>query len=94
MLGVGGKDGGQQLGRCRAGELGRRRRAGGSSNGQVGCRHVQPGVGQAGGDADQPRVAGGSAAAEHQRSAACGGYLLGDTDAGWTVMGRHLIRMC
>ena len=72
LLGRSGKDGGEQLGRGRAGYLGRGRRSGRRPDGQVGRGHVQPGIEQAGDDADQPRVACRSAAAEDQRSLARG----------------------
>ena len=71
-LGRRGEDGGEQFGRGRAGDLGRGRRSGRRPDDQVGLGHVQPGIEQAGDDADQPRVACRSAAAEDQRSLARG----------------------
>jgi hypothetical protein len=47
--------------------LGRGRGAGRCADDQIGLGHIQPGIGQAGDDADQPRVACRSAAAEDQR---------------------------
>jgi hypothetical protein len=44
------------------------RRSGRRPDDQIGPGHVEPGVEQAGDDADQPRVAGRSAPAEDQRS--------------------------
>ena len=63
-----GEGGGEQFGRGRGGYLGRGRRSGRRPDDQVGFGHIQPGIEQAGDDADQPRVACRSAAAEDQRS--------------------------
>ena len=74
LLGRSGKDGGKQFGRGRASDLGRGRRSGRRPDDQVGLGHVQPGIEQAGDDADQPRVACRSAATEDQRSLARGAH--------------------
>ena len=47
-LGRSGKDVGEQLGRARAGDLGRGRRPGRRPDDQVGLGHIQPGIEQAG----------------------------------------------
>ena len=57
-------------GRARTGDLGRGRRSGRRPDDQIGLGHIQPGIEQAGDDADQPGVAGRSAATEDQRSLA------------------------
>jgi hypothetical protein len=72
LLGCSGEDGGKQVGRGRAGDLGRGRRSGRRPDDQIGLGHVQSGIEQAGDDADKPRVACGSAAAEDQRTFARG----------------------
>ena len=72
LLGRGGKDGGKQFGRGRASYLGRGRRSGRRPDDQIGLGHVQPGIEQAGDDADQPRIACRSATTEDQRSLARG----------------------
>jgi hypothetical protein len=63
-----GKDVGKQLGRARASYLGRGRRSGRRPDDQIGLGHIQPGIKQAGDDADQPRIACRSATTEDQRS--------------------------
>ena len=63
----GGKAGGEQFGRGRAGDLGRGRRSCRRPNDQIGPGHVHSGVEQAGDDTDQPGVARRSATAEDQR---------------------------
>jgi hypothetical protein len=68
LLGRSGKDAGQQLGRARASYLGRGRRSGRRPDDQIGLGHIQPGIKQAGDDADHPRIAYRSATTEDQRS--------------------------
>jgi len=95
LLGRGGKDGGKQFGRARASYLGRSRRSGRRPDDQVGLGHVQPGIEQAGDDADLPRIACRSATMEDQRSLTRGAHptcrvnlrliLVGPRSAG----GRH-----
>ncbi len=56
--GIEGKDGGKQFGRSvRAGYLSRHRRSGRCPDDQIGLGHIQPGVKQAGDDADRPGIA-------------------------------------
>ena len=70
-----GKDAGKQFVRLgRAGYLGRGRRSGRRPDDQIGLGHVQPGIKQAGDDADLPRIAYRSATAKDQRSLARGGH--------------------
>ena len=72
--GGGGKDVGKQLGRRDpAGYLGRDRRSGRRTDDQIGLGRIQPGLEEAGDDADLPRVACRSGTAEDQRSLAYGG---------------------
>ena len=73
-LGRSGKDVGKQLGRARAGDLGRGRRSGRRPDDQIGLGHIQPGIKQAGDDADQPRIACRSATTEDQRSLTRGAH--------------------
>jgi hypothetical protein len=68
LLGRSGKDVGQQLGRARASHLGSGRRSGRCPDDHIGPGHIQPGIKQAGDDADQPRIACRSATTEDQRS--------------------------
>jgi hypothetical protein len=57
-LGHSGKDGGKQLGRSgRAGYLSRHRRTGRRPDDQIGLGYIQPGVQEAGDDADRPGIA-------------------------------------
>ena len=67
------KDVGEQFGRGRAGDLGRGRRSGRRPDDQIGLGHIQPGLKQAGDDADQPRIACRSATTKDQRGT--GGVL-------------------
>jgi hypothetical protein len=74
-LGRSGEDVGQQFGRSgRARYLGRGRRSGRRPDDQIGLGHIQPGIKQAGDDADLPRIACRSATTEDQRSLARGGH--------------------
>jgi hypothetical protein len=73
-LGRSGKDAGKQFSRPgRAAYLGRGRRSGRCPDDQIGLGHIQPGIKQAGDDADQPRIACRSATTKDQRSLARGG---------------------
>ena len=63
---------GVQVSRCRAGDLRGRGGAGGGADREIGSRHVHTGIEQTGDDADQPGVAGGTAAAEDERSVPTG----------------------
>jgi hypothetical protein len=63
-----GKDVGKQFGRGHASYLDRGRRSGRRPDDQIGAGHIQPGIKQAGDDADQPRIASRSATTEDQRS--------------------------
>jgi hypothetical protein len=75
-LGRSGQDAGQQFGRLgRASYLGCGRRSGRCPDDQVGLGHIQPGIKQAGDDADLPRIACRPATAKDQRSLARGGCL-------------------
>ena len=69
-----GKDGGKQLGRGRASDLGRGRRSGRRPDDQIGLGHIQPGIKQAGDHTDQPRIACRSATTEDQRSLTRGAH--------------------
>jgi hypothetical protein len=72
-LGRSGEDAGKQFGRLgRASYLGRGRRSCRRTDDQIGLGHVQPGIKQAGDDADLPRIACRSATTEDQRSLARG----------------------
>jgi len=72
-LGRSGKDAGKQFGRLgRAAYLGRGRRSGRRPDDQIGLGHIQPGIKQAGDDADLPRIACRSATTKDQRSLARG----------------------
>ena len=74
LLGRSGNDVGKQFGRARASYLGRGRRSGRRPDDQIGLGHIQPGIKQAGDDADQPRIACRSATTEDQRSFTRGAY--------------------
>ncbi len=76
LLGRSGKEVGKQFGRARAGYLGRGRRSGRCPDDQIGLGHIQPGIKQAGDDADQPRIACRSATTEDQRSLTRGALIL------------------
>jgi hypothetical protein len=68
LLGRSGKNVSKQLGRARASYLDSGRRSGRRPDDQIGLGHIQPGIKQAGNDADQPRIACRSATTENQRS--------------------------
>ena len=68
------KDAGQQLGRARASYLGSGRRSRRRPDDQIGLGHIQPGIKQAGDDADQPGIACPSATTEDQRSLSRGAH--------------------
>jgi hypothetical protein len=70
LLGRSEKDVGKQFGRARASDLGSGRRSGRRPDDQIGLGHIQPGVEQAGDDADLPRIACRSATMKDQRSLA------------------------
>jgi len=89
LLGRSGKDVGKQLGRARAGYLGRGRRSGRRADDQIGLGHIQPGIEKAGDDADQPRIACRSATTEDQRSLARGAYPLCGVDLRLILVGRR-----
>ena len=78
-LGRGAKDVGKQFGRGRAGYLGRGGRSGRRPDDQIGLGHIQPGLKQAGDDADQPRIACRSATTKDQR---CTGGVFRDVVRG------------
>ena len=68
-LGCSRQDAGKRLGRLGfARYLGRSGRPGRRPDGQIGLRHIEPGIKQAGNDADLPRIACRSATMEDQRS--------------------------
>jgi hypothetical protein len=70
-LGRSGEDVGKQFWRSgRAHYLGRHRRSSRRPDGQIGPGHIQPGIEQAGDDADLPGIACRSATAKDQRSLA------------------------
>src|SRR5690606_17952601 len=60
---------GIELGRIGARDLGCRGRPGGGADDHLGGGGIQLAVTQTGDDADEPRVAGGTAAAENERAA-------------------------
>ena len=91
LLGRRGKDGGKQFGRGRASHLGRGRRSGRRPDDQISLGHIQPGIEQAGDDADQPRVACRSAATEDQRSLACDAHPLCGVDLRLIPVGPQLV---
>ena len=74
MLGRSGKDGGKQIGRGLASDLGRGRRSSGRPDDQISLGHIQPGIEQAGDDADQPSIACRAATTKDQRSIARGAH--------------------
>ncbi|MDQ0819157.1 hypothetical protein QFZ79_001451 [Arthrobacter sp. V4I6] len=80
LLGRRGQDSGKQFGWGRANHLGRGRRSGRRPDDQISVGHIQPGIEQAGDDADQPRVACRSAATEDQGSLARGAHPLCGVD--------------
>ena len=74
-LGRSGEDVGKQFGRLDpARYLGRGRRSGRRTDDQIGLGHIQPGIEEAGDDADQPRIACRSATTEDQRSLTRGAH--------------------
>ena len=87
LLGRSGKDGGQQFGRSRTRDLGRGRRSGRCPDDQISLGHIQPGIEQAGDDADQPRIACRSATTEDQRSLTRGAHPPGGVDLRLILVG-------
>jgi hypothetical protein len=86
-LGRSGKDGGKQFGRGRTSDLGRGRRSSRCPDDQISLGHIQPGIEQAGDDADHPRIACRSATTKDQRSLARGAHPPGGVDLRLILVG-------
>jgi len=71
--------------------LGRGRRTGRRPDDQVGLGHIQPGIEQAGDNADQPRIACRSATAKDQRSLTRGAHPLCGVDLRQILVGPRLV---
>jgi hypothetical protein len=80
LLGCSGKDGGKQFGRSRASDLGGGSRSSRRPDDQIGLGHIQPGIEQAGDDADLPRIASRSTTMEDQRSLTFGFHAISCMD--------------